>query len=72
MSEGVEQPLPYDRATVWVMLEGSAELTSRGGNVTLRAGDVALVPANLAAAAVRTRSDCLWLEMTPPSSLAGH
>lgn len=76
MVEGVEQPIPYDEMTVWIVLEGRGEIrcAGLGEAVPFTAGDVVLVPAALKDGRVRTLSGAMWLEVSAAvrSSLAGY
>jgi mannose-6-phosphate isomerase len=68
MSEGVEQAVPYRDPVVWMMLEGQAEVKVDGHAqpTVLHKGDTLLLPAGLANPVLKTRSDCVWLEVTFP------
>lgn len=62
---GVEEQVPYDEPVVWMMLEGEAELKTKGGETTtLKRGDTVLLPAAMKEPTIKTNSDCVWLEVT--------
>lgn len=64
-TEGAEEPVPYDEPVVWMMLEGSAEIRTKGGTVTrFTRGDTLLLPATMREPTIKTLSDCVWLEVT--------
>ena len=69
MTEGVEEPVPYDQPVVWVVLEGSAEVRVKGAKDATRfgRGDTVLLPASMSDPVIRTLSDCVWLEVTFPT-----
>ena len=65
--DGVQQPVPYRDPVVWMMLQGAAEVAVDGGTTTkVSKGDTLLLPAGLKNPVLRTRSDCVWLEVTFP------
>jgi mannose-6-phosphate isomerase len=68
MTEGIEEPVPYDQPVVWMMLEGEVEL--RVGDVKdvvkARRGETVLLPAGMKNPTVKTVGDCVWLEVTFP------
>ena len=68
MSEGFEQPLPYDQPVVWMMLEGTAEVRVTGlvDPVRFGKGQTVLLPARMNNPILETHSDCVWLEVTFP------
>lgn len=67
MTADVEQDIPYAELVVWIVLEGSGEITSGRGEVgTFRKGEVVILPAALTNAKLKTTSDCVWLEVTIP------
>jgi mannose-6-phosphate isomerase len=72
MSEGYEQPIPYDQLAVWMVLEGRGVLTP--GNsakaVTFTRGETLLIPAHMNEAHVKLEADTVWLEITFPQALA--
>ena len=72
MTEGVEEPVPYDQPVVWVVLEGQAEVRAGGVNEPTRfgPGDTVLLPAAMKDPVIRTHSDCVWLEVTFPTEPA--
>ena len=69
MTEGVEEPVPYDQPVVWVVLEGSAEVRVKGVKEPTRfgRGDTVLLPAKMDTPVIKTLSDCVWLEVTFPT-----
>ena len=68
-TEGVEEPVPYDEPVVWMMLQGEAEVRTKGGGATRFArGDTLLLPAAMREPVIKTLSDCAWLEVTFPTS----
>ncbi|MDB5295407.1 MAG: phosphomannose isomerase, partial [Phycisphaerales bacterium] len=72
-TEGVEEPVPYDEPVVWMMLEGTAEVRTKGGHVTRFArGDTLLLPAAMREPVIKTLSDCVWLEATFPTEVELH
>ncbi len=75
MSEGLDQPMPYDAMVVWVVLEGKGtiEYSNGASPVEFVAGDTVIIPAALRDGKVRTNRDCMWLEISVPvsSSLSG-
>jgi mannose-6-phosphate isomerase len=69
MTEGVEETVPYDQPVVWIVLEGQAEVRAKGVAEPTRfgPGDTVLLPAAMKDPVIRTRSDCVWLEVTFPT-----
>jgi mannose-6-phosphate isomerase len=69
MTEGVEEPVPYDEPVVWIMLEGNAEVRVDGIKEPTRfsRGDTILLPAAMDNPVIKTLSDCIWLETTFPT-----
>jgi mannose-6-phosphate isomerase len=69
MTEGVEEPVPYDEPVVWIMLEGDAHVRVDGINepIRFRRGDTVLLPAVMKNPVIKTLSDCVWLEVTFPT-----
>jgi mannose-6-phosphate isomerase len=71
MTEGVEEPVPYDQPVVWIMLSGDAEV--RVGSMSepthFTRGDTVLLPATMNKPIIKTLSDCQWLEVTFPTAL---
>jgi mannose-6-phosphate isomerase len=67
-SEGVEEAVPYDQPVVWMMLEGKAEVRVEGVKeaVEIGKGDTVLLPAEMRNPIIKTKSDCVWLEITFP------
>src|SRR5689334_518442 len=70
MTEGVEEPVPYDQPVVWIMLAGEAQVTVDGMKEPTRfaRGETVLLPAMMKKPVIKTLSDCQWLEVTFPSS----
>jgi mannose-6-phosphate isomerase len=68
MTEGVEEPVPYDQPVVWIMLEGEAEIRVSGVKAPVRftRGETVLLPAVMKNPIIKTLSDCQWLEVTFP------
>jgi mannose-6-phosphate isomerase len=70
MTEGVEEPVPYDQPVVWMMLEGQSQV--RVKNVSqptlINRGDTVLLPASMDQPVIKTMKDCVWLEVTFPKS----
>ncbi|HEY7088060.1 MAG TPA: type I phosphomannose isomerase catalytic subunit [Tepidisphaeraceae bacterium] len=73
MTEGVEEPVPYDEPVVWMMLEGNAQVRVKGMNepTTIAKGETVLLPAKMDDPVIKTTQDCVWLEVTFPASSAG-
>lgn len=69
-AEGVEEAVPYDQPVVWVMLEGEAELKVADVREPTRItkGETVLLPARMKQPAIKTISDCVWLEVTFPTA----
>lgn len=69
MTEGVEEPVPYDQPVVWMMLEGSGQV--KVSDVTeataFTRGDTVLLPAKMKNPVIKTTADCQWLEVTFPT-----
>jgi mannose-6-phosphate isomerase len=70
MSEGVEEPVPYDQPVVWMMLEGKCEVRVDGvaDVTTIGRGDSVLLPAAMKNPVIKTLADCVWLEVTFPTA----
>jgi len=68
MTEGIEEPVPYDQPVVWVVLEGSAEVRVDGMKEPTRftRGETVLLPAEMKNPIIKTTTDCVWLEVTFP------
>ena len=68
MVEEYGQEIPYDRPAVWVVLEGAGVITGSpaGVEVEYQRGDVLLLPASLHDAAVKVRSNTVWLDVQFP------
>lgn len=66
---GVQQQIPYDQPVVWMMLEGEAELSVAdvAEVTTLGKGDTVLLPAKMNKPTLRTKTDCVWIEVTFPT-----
>jgi mannose-6-phosphate isomerase len=74
MTEGIEEPVPYDQPVVWIMLEGQAHVRVEGvkAPTTFTKGDTILLPAEMKNPVIKTTADCVWLEVTfPNASLSG-
>lgn len=70
----MEQEIPYAELVCWIVLEGCGEIAyGKGGVETFGRGEVVVLPAGLENAKLRTKTDCVWLEVTVPvaSDLAG-
>ena len=69
MTEGVEEPVPYDQPVVWIVLEGQAEVRVAGVREPTRfgPGETVLLPARMKDPVIRTMKDCVWLEVTFPT-----
>lgn len=69
-TEGVKEAVPYDEPVVWMMLEGEAQITAGGSKepTTIRPGETVLLPANMKDPVLATLTDCVWLEVTFPTS----
>ncbi len=70
MTEGIEEPVPYDQPVVWVVLDGSAEVRVDGLKEPTRftRGETVLLPAEMKNPVIKTTSDCVWLEVTFPTA----
>jgi len=70
MTEGVEEPVPYDEPVVWMMLDGSAEVRADGVREVTKIGkgDTVLLPAGMKNPIIKTTNDCVWLEVTFPQA----
>jgi mannose-6-phosphate isomerase len=71
MTEGVEEPVPYDQPVVWIMLEGQSQVKVKGvaEPTTIKKGETVLLPAKMDQPVVKTTADCIWLEVTFPESI---
>jgi len=69
MTEGVEEPVPYDEPVVWMVLEGEAtiKVDDVAEPTTLQKGDTLLLPAKMNNPVMKTKTDCVWLEVTFPT-----
>jgi mannose-6-phosphate isomerase len=69
MTEGVEEPVPYDQPVVWVVLEGRAAVRVKGVKepTSFGPGDTVLLPASMKEPVIKTLKDCVWLEVTFPT-----
>lgn len=65
-AEGVEEAVPYDQPTVWIVLEGSGQISVSGISEPTRfaAGETILLPAAMNKPLLKTKADCVWLEVT--------
>jgi mannose-6-phosphate isomerase len=70
MIEGYDGDIPYAQLVVWMVLEGSGEVTFAGGRerLTFGRGDTVVLPAGLSDGRLKTLSDCIWLEVTVPAT----
>jgi mannose-6-phosphate isomerase len=70
MTEGIEEPVPYDQPVVWIVLQGSAEVRVDGMKEPVRftKGETVLLPAEMKNPIIKTASDCVWLEVTFPTT----
>jgi mannose-6-phosphate isomerase len=71
-TEGVEEPVPYDEPVVWIMLDGEAQVKVDGVKEPTRftRGDTVLLPALMKNPVIKTIRDCVWLEVTFPTTNA--
>ncbi len=69
-TEGVEEPVPYDQPVVWMMLEGKASIRVDGMKepTEFTRGETILLPAKMKKPIIKTMTDCVWLEVTFPTS----
>ena len=69
-TEGVEEPVPYDQPVVWIMMQGQAEVRvdRMKEATTFTRGDTILLPAEMSNPVIKTKTDCVWLEVTFPTS----
>lgn len=69
MTEGVEEPVPYDEPVVWMVLEGEASIKvdDVAEPTTFKKGDTLLLPAKMKNPVMKTKTDCVWLEVTFPT-----
>ncbi len=69
MTEGVQEPVPYDQPVIWIMLQGNAEVRVDGMKepTTLSPYETILLPAKMKNPVIKTVSDCQWLEVTFPT-----
>jgi mannose-6-phosphate isomerase len=69
MTEGVEEAVPYDEPVVWMILEGEASIKVDDVSepTTFRKGDTLLLPAKMKNPVMKTKTDCVWLEVTFPT-----
>jgi mannose-6-phosphate isomerase len=70
MTEGVEEPVPYDQPVVWMMLSGEAEIKVKdvSSSTRITRGQTVLLPARMNNPIIKTLSDCQWLEVTFPNT----
>ncbi len=66
---GVQEAVPQGEPTVWMMLEGEAQITVDGiaEPTTLKRGETVLLPAKMDKPMLKTTSDCIWIEVTLPA-----
>ena len=69
-TEGVEEPVPYDEPVVWMMLEGDASVRVDGvrESTHFKRGETVLLPAKMKNPVIKTLKDCVWLEVTFPTT----
>ena len=69
-SEGVEEPVPYDQPVIWIMLEGEAQVRVEDVNESthFERGETVLLPARMKNPIIKTLKDCIWLEVTFPTT----
>jgi mannose-6-phosphate isomerase len=69
MTEGVEEPVPYDEPVVWMMLSGEAivRVSDVKEPTTIKRGETVLLPAKMNNPIIKTTADCQWLEVTFPT-----
>jgi mannose-6-phosphate isomerase len=66
-SEGFEKRLGYTEMAVWIVLEGTGQVTQPDGvTISFKAGHVVVIPAKLDQADLKILSDCVWLEVSIP------
>lgn len=65
---GVEQEIPQGAPAVWMMIEGEAEVgvATERAPISLRRGDTVLMPATMTEPSLRTKTGCVWIEVTFP------
>jgi len=68
MAEGVEQAIPYDQPVVWMMLEGTVDISAGDNSEVVRAnaGMTVLLPAEMKSPTVKATTPATWLEVTFP------
>jgi mannose-6-phosphate isomerase len=68
-TEGVEEPVPYDEPVIWMILEGQAQVKIDGIRepIPFAKGDTVLLPAEMRNPVIKTKTDCVWLEVTFPT-----
>jgi mannose-6-phosphate isomerase len=69
---GIDEAVPYDQPVVWMVLEGQGQISVDGVRepVTFARGETLLLPARMRNAVLKTKTDCVWLEVTLPTSSA--
>lgn len=69
MTEGIQEPVPYDQPVVWMFLGGACEVKvdDLKDPVRIAAGETVLLPAQMKNPTIKTTSDCVWLEVTFPT-----
>lgn len=69
MTEGVQEPIPYDEPVIWMMLEGTVQVKVDGVSqpTIITKGETVLLPAEMKNPTINTTSDCVWLEVTLPT-----
>jgi mannose-6-phosphate isomerase len=68
VAEGVVRPVPYEQPVVWIVLEGSGQVSTKAAKepTSFSRGDTVLLPARMPEPTLSTQSDCVWLEVTFP------
>jgi mannose-6-phosphate isomerase len=68
MAESWEQEIPYDRPSLWIVLEGRGKIidSPAGIDVAFAKGDVLFVPPNMPQAKVILEKDTQWLDVQIP------
>lgn len=68
VAEGAVRPVPYEQPVVWIVLEGSGQVSTKSANKPTKftRGDTMLLPAKMTEPTLSTHTDCVWLEVTFP------
>jgi mannose-6-phosphate isomerase len=74
MTEGVEEPIPYDEPVIWMMLQGKLQVKVEGISepTLIEKGETVLLPAQMKNPMIKTLADCVWLEVTLPMDALSH